>query len=264
MKSLKGDKIVVCFILSFLVFVISTSFFLREITIEDKSVQKKESVKAGLPVETESTSTISLSDTEEEIEVSSSARTQIASLEIESELENLSELENAMDIPPNIPEDAIIFQKINLIEQPTIVSRSTQQNPPPEVTESSGAFYASNCDMAYEYNWSPKSAEMAVKLCHYESSGNPLIVNMQDDHTGWANCMGSFGLFQVNCEYTNVNVLRRYSSAKHLWQYTTHELRSDSRANIELANWYFKIKSNNSFKHWSPCKNNFPGMQNCK
>ena len=264
MKSLKGDKIVVCFILSFLVFVISTSFFLREIAVEAKNSQGEKSVEAGFPVETESTPAVSLGGTEERVEIPSNTKAQTTSLEVESESENLPEPKNDIDIPPNIPEDAITFQKINLINQPTTVPYSTQQDPPLNIAESSGAFYENDCDMAYEYDWSPKSAEMAVKLCHYESSGNPTTFNMRDDHTGWAGCMGSFGLFQINCKYTNINILKRYSSAKHLWQYTTQELRSDSRANIELANWYFKVESNNSFKHWSPCKNNFVGMQNCK
>lgn len=267
MKSLIGDKIVFYVIFCFAIFLGSTGFFLKNMAVEN----------ADLPtVETTTTEIASVSNDLYKTEASLAPQTEIASNTVRpepenepadvpvSESENLAEPKNEIDIPPNIPADAILFKSVVQSEQQAIVSPPAPKSIPKKAEAPSNTFPRNNCNLAYEYDWSPKPADMAVRLCHYESSGNPLVANMKDDHTGWAGCIGSFGLFQINCKYTNVNVLKGHSSASHLWKYSTAELRTDPGANVELAHWYFKTKSNYSFSQWSPCKNNYSGMENCR
>ncbi len=258
MKSLIGDTTVVYVIFCFGIFVVSTGFFLKSMADENTDL---------LAGETTTTEIASVFDDLHKAETSPAPQTEIADVttqpKSENESENIAEPKDEIDIPPPIPLDAIIFQSTARPEQQAIISPSPPKSVPQKAQVPIEAFDGNNCQLAYEYDWSPKSADMAVRLCHYESAGNPLVVNMQDDHTGWAGCIGSFGLFQINCKYTNVNVLKGHSSASHLWKYSTAELRTDPGANVELAHWYFKTKSNYSFSQWSPCKNNYSGMENC-
>ena len=72
------------------------------------------------------------------------------------------------------------------------------------VTTQSSAPAASgsgDCSLVYGYNW-PTST--AYRVCMQESGGNSHTSNWSDDHTSWAGCMGSFGLFQINCSHGQV------------------------------------------------------------
>lgn len=67
-----------------------------------------------------------------------------------------------------------------------------------EAVASAQTAYSGNCDLAYNYDW-PK--DVARAICLAESGGNPQAANWGDNHMSWAGCMGSFGLFQVNCSH---------------------------------------------------------------
>jgi len=51
-----------------------------------------------------------------------------------------------------------------------------------------------------QYSW---NVEVAMNVCKAESSGNTFNENLNDYHS-FANCRGSFGLFQINCSHGRV------------------------------------------------------------
>ena len=55
-------------------------------------------------------------------------------------------------------------------------------------------------DIISKYSW---NVEVAMNVCKAESSGNPNNENLLDYHS-FANCRGSFGLFQINCSHGRV------------------------------------------------------------
>jgi len=58
-----------------------------------------------------------------------------------------------------------------------------------------------NCDIVYKYDW---DTSIAKAICLAESGGNPNASNPTDNHMSWAGCMGSYGLFQINCSHGQV------------------------------------------------------------
>lgn len=74
-----------------------------------------------------------------------------------------------------------------------------------------------------QYDWDVRTA-MAVMQQESTNpqtgvSCDPNIANWSDDHSTWAGCMGSFGLFQINCSHGQVydpakNVAIAYSMYK--------------------------------------------------
>lgn len=62
--------------------------------------------------------------------------------------------------------------------------------------------YSVGCDqyrhIVEQYSW-PTNVAMAVMQA--ESSCNPNAALWSDNHMSWAGCMGSFGLFQINCSH---------------------------------------------------------------
>lgn len=64
-----------------------------------------------------------------------------------------------------------------------------------------------------QYDWDVRTA-MAVMQQESTMNGIPcnnMAINPTDDHTSWAGCMGSFGLFQINCSHGAV-----YDPAKNI------------------------------------------------
>jgi hypothetical protein len=65
--------------------------------------------------------------------------------------------------------------------------------PAPQVTEASGCEKYRNIIAQYSWN-----VDVAIAVCNAESSGNAQTSNMSDYHA-FADCWGSYGLFQINC-----------------------------------------------------------------
>jgi hypothetical protein len=65
-----------------------------------------------------------------------------------------------------------------------------------------------DCSLVNGYDWPTGTA---MRVCMQESGGNPNNANWADNHTSWAGCMGSFGLFQINCSHGQV-----YDGAKNV------------------------------------------------
>lgn len=84
-----------------------------------------------------------------------------------------------------------------------------------------------NCKLAYKYNW---PQDIAYQICLHESGGNPNAANWSDNHMSWAGCMGSFGLFQINC---------------------SHGQLFDPEANVKTA--YMMYKARGNFSAWTTC-----------
>lgn len=63
---------------------------------------------------------------------------------------------------------------------------------------------ASGCEkyrnIIAKYKW---NVDVAIAVCNAESSGNADTSNLNDYHS-FANCRGSFGLFQINCSHGRV------------------------------------------------------------
>jgi len=55
-------------------------------------------------------------------------------------------------------------------------------------------------DIIAQYGW---NVDTAIAVCNVESRGNPSAANLNDYHS-FANCRGSFGLFQINCGHGRV------------------------------------------------------------
>lgn len=93
-------------------------------------------------------------------------------------------------------------------ESPAATSVTTQSSAP--TARASG-----DCSLVNGYNW---PTQVAYRVCMQESSGNPHNANWSDDHTSWAGCMGSFGLFQINCSHGQVfDGPRNVAIAYQMW-----------------------------------------------
>jgi hypothetical protein len=106
---------------------------------------------------------------------------------------------------------------------PTQETRPPATTPPSlEAIPPSGGW----CDLVLNYDW-PQAT--AMRICLAESGGNPNAANWTDDHRSWAGCMGSFGLFQLNCgfgqifdPYENVRVAYGFWKAKGFYPWSTY------------------------------------------
>lgn len=81
-------------------------------------------------------------------------------------------------------------------------------------------------DIINNYDW---DVATAMRICKAESEGNPRAANWTDDHRRWAGCMGSFGLFQINCSHgklynphENIKVAHQMYSSGGWGQWTTY------------------------------------------
>lgn len=76
--------------------------------------------------------------------------------------------------------------------------------PAPPVVETPQITQASGCekyrDIIDNYSW---NVDTAIAVCNAESSGNATTSNLSDYHS-FADCRGSFGLFQINCSHGRV------------------------------------------------------------
>lgn len=85
----------------------------------------------------------------------------------------------------------------------------------PVTTQSSAPAASGNCDLVYGYSWPTATA---YRVCMQESGGNSHNSNWSDDHTSWAGCMGSFGLFQINCSHGQVyDANQNVAIAHQMW-----------------------------------------------
>lgn len=93
------------------------------------------------------------------------------------------------------------------------IPKSTAAEPgTPAVTASTGS---GDCSLVNGYDW-PRAT--AMRVCMQESGGNPNNQNWADDHRSWAGCMGSFGLFQINCSHGQVyDGARNVAIAYQMW-----------------------------------------------
>lgn len=100
------------------------------------------------------------------------------------------------------------------------VATTTSATPAQTVATGSG-----DCSLVNGYDW---PVATAMRVCMQESGGNPNNANWSDNHMSWAGCMGSFGLFQINCSRGQVydgaqNVAIAYSmwqgSGGSFWKY---------------------------------------------
>lgn len=71
--------------------------------------------------------------------------------------------------------------------------------PAPEITPATGC--ERYRDIIDNYSW---PVDVAIAVCNAESSGNANTSNLNDYHS-FANCRGSFGLFQINCSHGKVH-----------------------------------------------------------
>ena len=71
----------------------------------------------------------------------------------------------------------------------------------PVTTQSSAPAVSGDCSLVYSYPWPTATA---YRVCMQESGGNSHNSNWSDNHMSWAGCMGSFGLFQINCSHGQV------------------------------------------------------------
>lgn len=76
-----------------------------------------------------------------------------------------------------------------------------------------------------KYDW---DIPTALAIMRAESGCNPNAENPKDNHMSWAKCMGSYGLFQLNCSHGKV---------------------LDGASNIKIA--YQMYKSWGSWKPWT-------------
>jgi Tfp pilus assembly protein PilV len=83
-----------------------------------------------------------------------------------------------------------------------------------------------DCSLVNNYDW---PVATAMRVCMQESGGNPNNANWKDDHTSWAGCMGSFGLFQINCSQGQVY---------------------DGPQNVAIAYSMWKGSGGTFWKHW--------------
>ena len=107
------------------------------------------------------------------------------------------------------------------IAKPTPVAESKAVSSQPTVQTGTG-----DCSLVNNYDW---PVATAMRVCMQESGGNPNNANWKDDHTSWANCMGSFGLFQINCSHGQVY---------------------DGPANVAIAYAMWKGSGGTFWKYW--------------
>jgi hypothetical protein len=92
----------------------------------------------------------------------------------------------------------IEFQDKAQTYQPVVVEPepvAKVETPAPQVTPATGC--EKYRDIIDNYSW---NVDVAIAVCNAESSGNATTSNLNDYHE-FANCRGSFGLFQINCSH---------------------------------------------------------------
>lgn len=110
--------------------------------------------------------------------------------------------EVARESPTNhIPDAGKLVQEKALMDQPVVVEpeqAAKVETPAPQVTQATGC--EKYRDIIDNYSW---NVDVAIAVCNAESSGNPNNQNFDDYHK-FADCWGSFGLFQINCSHGQV------------------------------------------------------------
>lgn len=109
------------------------------------------------------------------------------------EQKTIVQTEPIENVPPTLQDNSP-----ELIEQVEISNIAPLQKislrTPPNVSNNSKG----SCNLVNNYDW---NKNIAYAVCMAESGGNPLAKNLTDNHMSWAGCMGSFGLFQINCSH---------------------------------------------------------------
>jgi hypothetical protein len=99
---------------------------------------------------------------------------------------------NVPDLKEKAPtEQQVVSEPEAVTETKTVAAKPVTPNP-------------SGCekyrDLIDNYSW---NVDVAIAVCNAESSGNANTSNLNDYHS-FANCRGSFGLFQINCSHGRV------------------------------------------------------------
>ncbi|HJQ07955.1 MAG TPA: hypothetical protein VJ836_00575 [Candidatus Saccharimonadales bacterium] len=110
------------------------------------------------------------------------------------------------EVPRKEPTHQVVQEKAQTEQQvepkPETVEATPEpvkvQELAPQVTQTTGC--EKYRDIIDNYSW---NADVAIAVCNAESSGNPNNQNFSDYHA-FANCRGSFGLFQINCSHGQV------------------------------------------------------------
>lgn len=114
--------------------------------------------------------------------------------------------------------------KVDKIPTSTTTTQPAPQNEPKTTVRTQAVGGCENYrSIVSQYDW---DVRVAMAVMQQESTNpqtgvscDPNIANWSDDHSSWAGCMGSFGLFQINCSHGQVydpakNVAIAYSMYK--------------------------------------------------